>query len=89
LERLGDAVSPESTTIGADGARARHARLVAEGLTNRQVAEHLFMAEKTVKNYVSGLLASWTLASWIWSDALKRQIYGAQVRQEQARHEGT
>jgi DNA-binding NarL/FixJ family response regulator len=63
--------------------------LIAEGLTNRQVAERLFMAEKTVKNYVSGLLASWTLASWIWSDALKRQIYGAQVRQEQARHEGT
>ncbi|HEU5222139.1 MAG TPA: response regulator transcription factor [Candidatus Lumbricidophila sp.] len=30
--------------------------LVAEGLTNRQIGERLSLAEKTVKNYVSGLL---------------------------------
>ena len=30
--------------------------LVAEGLTNRQIAERLFLAEKTVKNYVSSVL---------------------------------
>jgi two-component system, NarL family, response regulator DevR len=29
---------------------------IAEGLTNRQIGERLFLAEKTVKNYVSGLL---------------------------------
>ncbi|MDO8732225.1 MAG: response regulator transcription factor [Actinomycetota bacterium] len=31
--------------------------LIGEGLTNRQIGERLFLAEKTVKNYVSGLLA--------------------------------
>ena len=31
--------------------------LIAEGLTNRQIGERLFLAEKTVKNYVSNLLA--------------------------------
>ncbi|WP_314423543.1 response regulator transcription factor [uncultured Microbacterium sp.] len=31
--------------------------LIAEGLTNRQIGERLGLAEKTVKNYVSGLLA--------------------------------
>lgn len=31
--------------------------LIAEGLTNRQIGEKLELAEKTVKNYVSGLLA--------------------------------
>ncbi|MFE2872700.1 response regulator [Embleya sp. NPDC059259] len=30
--------------------------LVAEGLTNRQIAERLHLAEKTVKNYVSTML---------------------------------
>jgi DNA-binding NarL/FixJ family response regulator len=31
--------------------------LIADGLTNRQIGERLNLAEKTVKNYVSGLLA--------------------------------
>jgi DNA-binding NarL/FixJ family response regulator len=31
--------------------------LIADGLTNRQIGEQLELAEKTVKNYVSGLLA--------------------------------
>ena len=30
---------------------------IADGLTNRQIAQHLNLAEKTVKNYVSNLLA--------------------------------
>ena len=31
--------------------------LLGESLTNRQIAERMFLAEKTVKNYVSQLLA--------------------------------
>lgn len=31
--------------------------LIGEGMTNREIGEHLFLAEKTVKNYVSSLLA--------------------------------
>ena len=30
--------------------------LIADGLTNRQIGAELFLAEKTVKNYVSSLL---------------------------------
>src|SRR6185436_5531226 len=30
---------------------------IADGLTNRQIAAEMFLAEKTVKNYVSSLLA--------------------------------
>ena len=31
--------------------------LIGEGLTNRQIGERMFLAEKTVKNYVSHVLA--------------------------------
>lgn len=31
--------------------------LISEGMTNRQIAQSLFLAEKTVKNYVTSLLA--------------------------------
>ncbi len=31
--------------------------LIGEGLTNRQIGQELFLAEKTVKNYVSSILA--------------------------------
>jgi len=31
--------------------------LIAEGLTNRQIGERLYLSEKTVKNYVSNLLS--------------------------------
>ena len=32
-------------------------QLLTEGLTNREIADEMFLAEKTVKNYVSNLLA--------------------------------
>ena len=35
---------------------------IAEGRTNRQIGEELFLAEKTVKNYVSNLLAKLGMA---------------------------
>ncbi|MFI5960359.1 response regulator transcription factor, partial [Cryptosporangium sp. NPDC051539] len=31
--------------------------LIAQGMTNRQIGEEMFLAEKTVKNYVSSLLS--------------------------------
>lgn len=31
--------------------------LIGEGMTNRQIAERLYLAEKTIKNYVSNVLA--------------------------------
>jgi two-component system, NarL family, response regulator DevR len=37
--------------------------LIGEGMTNRQIAEKMFLAEKTVKNYVSSMLAKLGLNS--------------------------
>ena len=37
--------------------------LIGEGMTNRQIAEQMYLAEKTVKNYVSSMLAKLGLTS--------------------------
>jgi DNA-binding NarL/FixJ family response regulator len=49
--------------------------LIADGLTNRQIGEQLELAEKTVKNYVSGLLAKLGMER-----RTQAAVYGAQVR---------
>ncbi|HTL42652.1 MAG TPA: response regulator transcription factor [Pseudolysinimonas sp.] len=48
-------------------------QLIAEGLTNRQIGERLELAEKTVKNYVSGLLAKLGMER-----RTQAAVYGAQ-----------
>jgi DNA-binding NarL/FixJ family response regulator len=42
---------------GLTGQERKILELIGEGLTNRQIGERLFLAEKTVKNYVSALFA--------------------------------
>jgi two-component system, NarL family, response regulator DevR len=49
--------------------------LIADGLTNRQIGERLFLAEKTVKNYVSGLLAKLGMER-----RTQAAVYGAEVK---------
>jgi DNA-binding NarL/FixJ family response regulator len=51
--------------------------LIAEGLTNRQIADRMFLAEKTVKNYVSSLLAKLGLER-----RTQAAVYGARVLED-------
>jgi DNA-binding NarL/FixJ family response regulator len=54
--------------------------LIAEGLTNRQIGEQLDLAEKTVKNYVSALLAKLGMER-----RTQAAVYGAQHKPERPR----
>ncbi len=54
--RVGAADEPEELKSLTSQERAI-LELVAQGLTNRQIGEQLFLAEKTVKNYMSNVLA--------------------------------
>ena len=49
---------------------------VAEGLTNREIAAKMFLAEKTVKNYVSSLLAKLGLERRTQAAVLAARLLG-------------
>ena len=57
LERLGESSEDDERLARLSLQERNILRLIADGLTNRQIAEHVHLAEKTVKNYVSNLLA--------------------------------
>jgi two-component system response regulator DevR len=57
LDRLRDGPAVDPRLAGLTPQERRILDLIAEGKTNRQIAEEMYLAEKTVKNYVSNLLA--------------------------------
>ena len=57
LERLRKGDEPTDPRYASLSPQERRIlRLIADGLTNRQIGAELFLSEKTVKNYVSSLL---------------------------------
>ena len=70
--------SPADNRLAALTEREREVLdLIAEGLTNRQIGERLFLAEKTVKNYVSHLLAKLGMER-----RTQAAVYGAEIRRD-------
>ncbi|ABL80468.1 MULTISPECIES: response regulator transcription factor [unclassified Nocardioides] len=49
---------------------------IAEGLTNRQIGERMYLAEKTVKNYVSSILAKLGLERRTQAAVLASKLLG-------------
>lgn len=68
------------------GRERRVLDLIADGMTNRQIASELFLAEKTVKNYVSALLHKLDLER-----RTEAAVYAARMRRQdgwQGRQDG-
>jgi two-component system, NarL family, response regulator DevR len=65
-ERLGTLTDQERSVL----------RLIGEGLTNRQIGERMGLAEKTVKNYTSHLLAKLGLERRTQAAILATQLRG-------------
>jgi DNA-binding NarL/FixJ family response regulator len=63
LERVRMGPPRNKELEGLTAQEQRILELIGEGLTNRQVAERMHLAEKTVKNYVSSMLAKLGLSS--------------------------
>ncbi len=56
LERLRNPAAQDERLASLSPQESRILGLLSEGLTNRQIATEMYLAEKTVKNYVSNLL---------------------------------
>jgi DNA-binding NarL/FixJ family response regulator len=57
MRRMRDQAAAPDPLSGLTDQERRILALIGEGLTNRQIGDRLFLAEKTVKNYVSALFA--------------------------------
>ena len=57
MQRLRDQATATDPLAGLSEQERKVLELIGEGLTNRQIGERMFLAEKTVKNYVSNVLA--------------------------------
>ncbi|MGX7678905.1 response regulator [Jatrophihabitans sp. DSM 45814] len=74
LSRLRDG-APQDQRLASLTDREREVlSLISDGLTNREIGERLFLAEKTIKNYVSGLLAKLGMQR-----RTQAAVYGAKV----------
>ena len=61
--------------------------LIGEGLTNRQIGESMFLAEKTVKNYVSNLFAKLGMSRRTQAAAFAAQLKSSTVRPDKRTEE--
>jgi two-component system, NarL family, response regulator DevR len=77
LERIRSGVEDEPSELRSLTEQERRIlELVAEGLTNREIAGRMFLAEKTVKNYVSSLLAKLGLERRTQAAVLATRLLG-------------
>ena len=78
LERIRHPVQPDPVATSLTDREREILSLIADGYTNRQIGEQLFLAEKTVKNYVSALLAKLGMQrrtqAAVYGASLKRSV---------------
>jgi len=76
LERIRSGVDEPSELRSLTEQERRILEYVAEGLTNREIAGRMFLAEKTVKNYVSSMLAKLGLERRTQAAVLATRLLG-------------
>ena len=76
MARLRGQSERQDPLAGLTPQEKRILELIGEGLTNRQIGEHLFLAEKTVKNYISGLFAKLGMERRTQAAAYAARVFG-------------
>jgi len=88
MARLRDQTVKRDPLEGLSGQERRILELIGEGLTNRQIGEQMFLAEKTVKNYVSALFVKLGMERRTQAAAYAARIFDDQHEQRDAGHGG-
>jgi DNA-binding NarL/FixJ family response regulator len=83
MARMRDQSSKSDPLAGLTGQERKILELIGEGLTNRQIGERLFLAEKTVKNYVSALFAKLGMERRTQAAAYAARIFDDEGHQTQ------
>jgi DNA-binding NarL/FixJ family response regulator len=76
MARLRGQTAKRDPLAGLTPQEKRILELIGEGLTNRQIGERLFLAEKTVKNYISGLFAKLGMERRTQAAAYAARVFG-------------
>jgi DNA-binding NarL/FixJ family response regulator len=74
--RCGRDLRPCCPLAGLTPQEKRILELIGEGLTNRQIGEKLFLAEKTVKDYISALFAKLGMERRTQAAAYAARVFG-------------
>ncbi len=86
MRRMRDQATAADPLAGLTDQERRILALIGEGLTNRQIGDRLFLAEKTVKNYVSALFAKLGMQRRAQAAAYAARVFDQQEA-EAAGHE--
>jgi len=88
MARLRDQSARQDPLAGLSAQERRILELIGEGLTNRQIGERMFLAEKTVKNYVSALFAKLGMERRTQAAAYAVRAFGDHHDDDHERHHG-
>jgi DNA-binding NarL/FixJ family response regulator len=83
MKRMRDQAARSDPLPGLTDRERRILELIGEGLTNRQIGERLFLAEKTVKNYVSSVFAKLGMERRAQAAAYAARVFGDQDHEGQ------
>jgi DNA-binding NarL/FixJ family response regulator len=84
MARLRDTSKKRDPLEGLSGQERRILGLIGQGLTNRQIGEQLFLAEKTVKNYVSALFQKLGMERRTQAAAYAARVFAGQRGSDRA-----
>lgn len=80
LERLRSGTATDEKLEGLTDQERKILDLLSEGMTNREIADRMYLAEKTVKNYVSNLLSKMGMQR-----RTEAAVYAARLNERQRR----